>query len=96
LLERDYQANLKKKLEQLFPGCIILKNDPELRPGIPDFLILFNDRWAALEVKVSSTAKIQPNQPWYIRTMNQMSFASFIYPSIEQEVLRALQQALVP
>lgn len=96
MLERDYQANLKKKLEQLFPGCIILKNDPELRPGIPDFLILFNDRWAALEVKVSSTAKIQPNQPWYIRTMNQMSFASFIYPSIEQEVLRALQQALVP
>jgi hypothetical protein len=96
LSESQFQAKLKKKLEKLFPGCIVLKNDPELRPGIPDLLILFHGKWAALEVKVSATAKHQPLQDWYVSTMDEMSFAAFIHPSNEQDVLRALQQALVP
>lgn len=92
--ERRYQSWLIKELRAMFPGCIILKNDTDYIQGIPDLLILHNDRWAALEVKASQNAEEQPNQRFYINEMNAMSFAAFIYPENEQEVLYALQQAL--
>lgn len=96
MLERTYQAKLIKKLRAMFPGCVILKNDPDYVQGIPDLAIFFGDRWAMLEVKMSSAASLQPNQDYYVRMLNAMSFAAFIYPSNEQDVLRALQQALEP
>lgn len=92
-LESKFQANLIKKLKQLFPGCIVLKNDPNYIQGIPDLIILFNDRWASLEVKKDSRASQQPNQQYYVNKMNQMSFSSFIYPENEEEILYELQQA---
>lgn len=35
----------------IFPGCIVMKTDPNYIQGIPDLLILWNDKWATLEVK---------------------------------------------
>ena len=92
-LERDFQAKLIKELKVMFKGCIIVKNDPNYIQGIPDLLILYNDRWAALEVKKSATAHHQPNQEYYVDLMDQMSFAAFIYPENKEEVLNELQQA---
>lgn len=93
-LERDFQAKLIKELKVMFRGCIIIKNDPNYIQGIPDLLILYNDRWAALEVKKSKRAHHQPNQEYYVDLMNRMSFASFIYPENKEEILYELQQAL--
>lgn len=94
-LERDFQAKLIKELKVMFKGCIIVKNDPNYIQGIPDLLILYNDRWAALEVKKSETAHHQPNQEYYVDLMDQMSFAAFIYPENKEEILYELQQALL-
>lgn len=94
-LERDFQAKLIKELKIMFKGCIIVKNDPNYIQGIPDLLILYNDRWAALEVKKSATAHHQPNQEYYVDLMDQMSFAAFIYPENKEEILYELQQALL-
>lgn len=94
MLESEYQGKLIKKLEKLFPGCIILKNDSGYRPGIPDLSIFHGARWAMLEIKASETAPFQPNQEHYLAKLDDMSFASVIYPSIEEVVLRALSQAL--
>ena len=94
-LERDFQAKLIKELKVMFKGCIIVKNDPNYIQGIPDLLILYNDRWAALEVKKSATAHHQPNQEYYVELMDQMSFAAFIYPENKEEILYELQQALL-
>lgn len=91
--ERVYQAYLIKRLRQIFQGAIVLKNDSEYLQGIPDLLILFNDRWAALEVKASRTSPKQPNQVYWIDVMNGMSFAAFIFPENEGEVLDALQRS---
>lgn len=77
----------------IFKGCIVLKNDPDYIQGIPDLIILFNDKWAALEVKKSEHASHRPNQDYYVDIMDQMSFASFIYPENKEEVLYELQQA---
>lgn len=96
MLESRFQAQLIDKLERLYPGCIILKNDSGYRQGIPDLVIFFRDRWAMLEVKASARASHQPNQDYYVHKLNEMSFAAFIYPSNEQDVLHALQQALRP
>ena len=94
-LERDFQAKLIEELKVMFKGCIIVKNDPNYIQGIPDLLILYNDRWAALEVKKSATAHHQPNQEYYVDLMDQMSFAAFIYPENKEEILYELQQALL-
>jgi hypothetical protein len=94
--ESLYQTSLKRRIENMFPGCLILKNDPNGVQGIPDLLILWKDMWAALEVKRSLQdylKNLQPNQEYYVHLMDAMSFADFIYPENEGEVLSALQQA---
>lgn len=94
MLERDYQAQLIKKIKRLLPGCVILKNDSDYMQGVPDLTILYGDKWAMLEVKVSKAARNQPNQTYYVDELDKMSFAAFIYPSNEEHVLYDLQQAL--
>lgn len=91
--ERAYQASLIEKLNLRFPGCLILKNDPSYRQGVPDLVMLYQDRWAAFEVKRSHEATVRPNQKHYVDLMNIMSFAAFIHPENEEEVLDALQHA---
>ena len=92
MVESDYQAKLIKKLRVMFPGCIILKTNPNYLQGVPDILILFQDRWAMLEVKAHARAPLQPNQDYYVAKLNEMSYAAFIYPSNEEDILRALRQ----
>ena len=53
-LERDFQANLIQELKELFSGCMVMKLDSGYIQGIPDLLILFEDKWATLECKKSS------------------------------------------
>ena len=93
-LERDFQAKLIKEIKQIFKGCIVMKNDSSYIQGIPDLLILYRDKWAALEVKKSATAHHQPNQEYYVELMDEMSYASFICPENKEEVLYELQQTL--
>lgn len=90
MFERDFQSKLIKELKQLFPGCIVLKNDPRYIQGVPDLLILYKDKWATLECKKNSTSTKRPNQARYIERMNDMSFSSFIYPENKEEVLDGL------
>ena len=92
MLERDYQRGLIKRLKCRFPGCIIVKNDAQLKQGIPDLLILFKDKWVALEVKNSSTASHRPNQDYNVERMNNMSYASFIFPENEEKVMHELEE----
>ena len=91
--ESKFQSDLKDDLKELFPGCIVTKLDSSYIQGIPDLLVLYKDKWATLECKKSANAKRQPNQPYYVDMMNEMSFSSFIYPENKEEVLRELQQA---
>lgn len=88
--ESNYQAELVRKLKILFPGCFVLKNDPTQNQGIPDIQILFRNRWAMLEVKRSANEPERPNQSYFVDELNKMSFAAFIYPENEDEVLNDL------
>lgn len=93
MLERDYQARLIRKLRRMFKDCVVIKNDTEYMPGIPDLTVLYGPKWGMLETKASGTASMRPNQVFYIDMFNEMSFAAIIHPENEAEVLRALQHA---
>lgn len=94
--ESTYQRDLIKRLKDMLPGCYILKNDSAYLQGVPDILILYGPRWAMLEVKMDASSHVQPNQEHYVHTFGEMSFASFIHPGIEEEVLDELQRTLRP
>jgi hypothetical protein len=96
MTENKYQARIIKKLEVMFPGCMIMKTDTSLQQGLPDLIILWRKYWASLEIKASASASTQPNQSHFIEKLNEMSFAAYIYPENETEVLSALQQAFKP
>lgn len=91
--ENKFQQELKKDLRNRFPGCIVTKTNPFEIQGIPDLLILYGKHWAALECKKSKNEHHQPNQDYYVRKMNEMSFARFIYPENKEEVLNEIQQS---
>lgn len=93
MLESSFQAKLIKELEIMFKGCVVLKNDANYIQGFPDLLILYQDKWAALECKKDVNASYQPNQEYYLEYLGSMSFASVIYKEIKEEVLNELQQA---
>jgi hypothetical protein len=95
-LETPFERKTIGIIRKMFPDCIILKNDANNVQGIPDRLVLYWDRWAALEFKASRTAITQPNQPYYVGMMNEMSYASFVYPENVDQVLNDLQHALEP
>ena len=92
--ESAYQRRLIDRIESLLPDCFIIKLDPDQYQGIPDLLILFEDKWAALEVKVSEQAPVQPNQEYYVDLFNKLSFAAFIFPDIEDDVLAELVEKM--
>lgn len=98
MLESRFQSGLIKELKEKFPGCIVLKNDADYKQGIPDLLVLHENKWAALECKRDSKAieksKInQPSQRRYVERMNNMSYASYICPENKKEVLHELELA---
>lgn len=91
--ESEYQTLVIKKLEEIFPGCVVIKNDPTYRQGFPDLTVFYNDRWAVLEVKTSEKARTRPNQEHYVEKLDNMSFAAFIFPDNEEDVLNELQRS---
>ena len=93
MLENKFKTNLIKKIEKRLQGCIVVHLDPTEIQGIPDLLVLYGDKWAALEGKKTKDASHQPNQDYYVELMNHMSFASFIFPENEEEVLDELQRS---
>lgn len=93
MLERTFQNKIVREILDRFPGSIVMKNDSSYIQGIPDLLVLYKDKWAALECKNKKTAHKQPNQKYYVDRMNKMSFSCFIYPENREEVLDELQRS---
>ena len=88
--ESDFQGSLIKELKKRYEGCMVLKNDPNYKQGIPDLTVLYRDRWAALECKRGEKEKHQPNQDYYVGKMNEMSYSAFIFPENKEQVLHEL------
>lgn len=94
--ESKFQKEVIDEIQELLPDAIIMKNDPNYIQGIPDLTILSGDKWATLEIKKSKDAAHQPNQDFYVETMNNMSYSAFIFPENKEEVLHEMAQSLKP
>lgn len=89
--ENRFQSALIKEIKGKLAGCYILKNDGSNVPqGFPDLLILYRDKWGALECKREADAERQNNQEYYVDRLNDMSFSRFISPENKKEVLNEL------
>lgn len=95
-LEKDFQAKLISSLEARFPGCIVLKNDPNYIQGFPDLTVFYKNHWAVLECKKSKAASARPNQSYYVKKLNDMSFSRFVFPENKEDVLHELELAWQP
>lgn len=92
-LESKFQSGLKKRLREEFPGCFVMKNDPNDIQGIPDLTVLYGPKWATLECKRSKdSTNRQPNQEYYVEKMNEFGFSRFIFPENEDEVINDLRK----
>lgn len=94
--ESKFQKEVIDEIKEMFPNAIIMKNDPTYIQGIPDLTILNEGKWATLETKRSRNETHQPNQDYYVETMNKMSFSSFIFPENKKEVLHEMAQSFKP
>jgi len=92
--ESKIQSEIIRTVKIRLPGSIVLKTDPTYIQGFPDLLVIYKSKWAALEVKRSEKAHHQPNQDYYVRKLNQNGFASFIYPSNKDAVIKSMTNYL--
>lgn len=90
--ETQFQKDLIDELKEEYPGCIVLKNDPNYIQGIPDLTVLYKDRWVTLECKKSEKESHQPNQDYYVKELDNMSFSRFVYPENKNEILIDLRR----
>ena len=95
-LESKFQKELIDEIKREYPGCIILKNDPDYIQGFPDWTILWEDKWAVLEAKRAKNSRKQPNQEHYVEKLDDMSFSRFVYPENKEEVLNELRKTFKP
>lgn len=90
--ESKFQKDLIDEIKARYPGCIAIKNDSGYIQGFPDWTILYKEKWAVLEAKREENAKKQPNQDYYVETLNGMSFSRFVYPENKEQVLYELDK----
>ncbi len=91
--ENKFQADLIKEIKKRFPGAIVLKNDPNYLQGFPDLTVLWGKCWALLECKRDGKAKHQPNQDFYIRLADEMSFGRLIHPENKEAILDEMERS---
>lgn len=91
--ESDFKTELAREIKERLPGSFVFHLDPNELQGIPDLLVLYRNRWAALEGKKFLNATHRPNQDYYVGLMNEMSFSAFIYPENKEEILYAMEQS---
>lgn len=91
--ENSFQSNLIKELKTRYPGCVVLKNDPRYKKGIPDLTVLYKSKWAVLECKKDEKASKRPGQENYVARLDKMSFSRFIDPNNKEEVLNEMDAA---
>jgi len=93
--ENMFQRKIIQRLKVEFPECVVMKQDPTYKQGIPDLVVFYHDKYAMLECKKSANASHQPQQDYYISKFNSWSYASFIYPENVDQVFKELSEVLV-
>ena len=93
-VEREYQPHVIKRLQEEFPGGIVMKNDAGYRQGYPDLIFTYG-KTIHLETKRDDKASFRPNQYYYINLINEQGgFARSIRPENEEEIFADIHKFL--
>lgn len=89
--ESTFQAKVIKELKAM--GLAVIKNQagPGVPNGFPDILALGEGCYFALECKTSARAKKQPRQDYWVKKLNEWSYAAFIYPTNWEKIKAEIQ-----
>lgn len=88
--ESDFQHFVINEILDHFPDATVLKNDANYCQGIPDWIVIYKNKYAFLEMKISGQAPHQPNQDYYINKFNNDSFGAFVFPENKDIVLEKM------
>lgn len=91
--EGEYKTDSLKRLQGVlmmrYGRCLIMKNDPTFKQGMPDQIVIVEPFHVFLEYKRSKSESHRPNQDYYVNLFNkQGGYAAFIYPDIEQQIFQ--------
>lgn len=89
-LESEFQSRFIDAIKKRYPGAMCLKNDANYIQGIPDWTVLFGERYAVLEIKKDADAPARPNQPYYVELFGKMAYSAFVYPENADMILAEL------
>lgn len=92
-LEKDFESDFMDELDEVLPGGFWLKGNSAMRQGVPDRMFLHGRNWASLEFKRDEKAAKQPNQPYYVEKLNEMSYAAIVTPENAKQVISEIQEA---
>lgn len=92
MLERDVKRKLLKGVEERFPEAEVFYTDARLRQGTPDILVLNGKNWAMLEVKLHANSRRQPNQEYFVKKLDSMSFCKFVHQDNVEETLDEMER----
>jgi len=96
MLEATFKARFIERLRCRLRGVDLDIIHNTTGNSKPDLIILGSPNWAALEFKKTARSKTRPNQPYHVERMNAKSYARFVYPTIEEEVLDELEELFTP
>ena len=82
-LESKFQKDFIDEAKERYPGCVALKNDSSYIQGFPDWTLLYEDKWAVLEMKKERGAH---------KKLDKMSFSRFVFPENRDEVFEDLDR----
>lgn len=79
--ESTFQAQVIKDLKAM--GLAVVKNQagPGVPTGFPDLTAYGEGVYFCLECKASARAKKQPRQDYWVKKLNEWSYAAFVYPA---------------
>lgn len=94
MIEKDFETQVVSNLQKRYPGSFVIKVNPHFIQGFPDRIFLYYNFWAAFDTKIAANSQKQPNQTYYIETLDKLSFATFVHPDNEMEFYNDIQRAL--
>lgn len=92
-LESNYQKSVKERIIREFPGARVAKAEPSrFWQGVPDLLITYKGIITWFECKRETNAAKRRNQEWWVRKLNEETFACFCYPEVKEEAFCKLHE----
>jgi len=95
--EIQFKKKFKDKIRKLIGQgkCLMYENSPLVKPGFPDFTLIFDRVVMFIEMKKSSDAYISEQQRYYQKKLNELHQNAYVVsPENENDILEVIKKYL--